>query len=65
MSFVNEVGPSTEKKLLYGTAMTGLCICALLLVVVWLIWHFLQFLYEFKFVRDIIEETKLANQIYP
>lgn len=23
------------------------------------------FLYEFKFVRDIIEETKLANQIYP
>jgi hypothetical protein len=38
---------------------------ALLLVVVWLIWHFLLFMYDFKFVRDIIEETRLANQIYP
>lgn len=22
-------------------------------------------MYDFKFIRDIIEETKLANQIYP
>ena len=41
------------------------CLCALVLIVIWLIWQFLLFLYEFKFVRDIIEETKLANQIYP
>lgn len=52
-------------KLAYGTAMMGLACCALLLVVIWLVWQFLLFLYDFKFVRDIIEETKLANQIYP
>lgn len=33
----------------------GFCICALFLVVIWLIWQFLLFLYDFKFVRDIIE----------
>jgi len=65
MSFVNEVKPSTDTKLTYGTAMMAFCICALLLIVIWLIWQFLLFLYDFKFVRDIIEETKLANQIYP
>lgn len=31
----------------------------------WLVWQFLLFLYDFKFIRDIIEETKLANQIHP
>ena len=65
MAFVNEVKPTTEVKLTYGTAMMAFCICALLLIVIWLVWQFLLFLYEFKFVRDIIEETKLANQIYP
>jgi hypothetical protein len=45
--------------------MMAFCICALLLVVIWLVWQFLLFLYDFKFVRDIIEETKLANQIHP
>jgi hypothetical protein len=45
--------------------MMALSICALMLVVVWLIWQFMLFLYDFKFVRDIIEETKLANQIHP
>lgn len=38
---------------------------ALILVVIWLIWNFIQFLYGFKFVREIVEETKLANKIYP
>ena len=65
MAFVNEVKPTTEVKLTYGTAMMAFCICALLLIVIWLVWQFLLFLYEFKFVRDIIEETKLANQISP
>jgi hypothetical protein len=45
--------------------MMAFCVSALMLVVIWLIWQFLLFLYDFKFVRDIIEETKLANQIYP
>jgi hypothetical protein len=45
--------------------MVGLSTTALLLAVVWLVWQFMLFLYDFKFVRDIIEETKLANQIHP
>lgn len=61
----NEVSPDTELKLQYGTAMMALSLCALMLAVIWLVWQFLLFLYEFKFVRDIIEETKLANQIHP
>ena len=65
LSFVNQVSPNTDEKLNYGKIMMGFAISALLLVVLWLIWQFLLFLYDFKFVRDIIEETKLANQIYP
>lgn len=45
--------------------MMAFSISALMLVVIWLVWQFLLFLYDFKFVRDVIEETKLANQIYP
>jgi len=59
------VSPSTDLKLLYGKAMIAFCAIALVLVVIWLIWQFLLFLYDFKFIRDIIEETKIANQIYP
>lgn len=63
--FNNEVSPTTQIKLGYGTALIGLSLCALLLVMLWLVWQFLLFLYDFKFIRDIIEETKLANQIHP
>lgn len=63
--FNNEISPTTDTKLTYGTAMMGLSVSALLLAVVWLVWQFMLFLYDFKFVRDIIEETKLANQIHP
>lgn len=45
--------------------MIALSISALLFLIIWLVWQFLLFLYDFKFVRDIIEETKLANQIHP
>jgi membrane associated rhomboid family serine protease len=45
--------------------MIAFCATALILLVIWLVWQFLLFLYDFKFIRDIIEETKLANQIYP
>lgn len=65
LAFVNEVSPNTEKKLEYGKIMMGFSICALLLIVIWLLWQFLLFLYDFKFIRDIIEETKLANQVHP
>lgn len=27
---------------------------ALISVVIWLIWQFIQFLYDFKFIRDIV-----------
>ena len=65
LSFVNQVSPNTDQKLNFGKIMMGFAISALLLIVIWLVWQFLLFLYDFKFVRDIIEETKLANQIYP
>lgn len=54
MSFVNAVKPSTDAKLTYGTAMMAFCITALILIVIWLVWQFMLFLYDFKFVRDII-----------
>jgi membrane associated rhomboid family serine protease len=59
------VSPNTDLKLTYGTAMTAFSISALIFIVIWLVWQFLLFLYDFKFIRDIIEETKLANQIHP
>ena len=65
MLYVNQVDLSTDDKLVYGKAMIGLAVSALLLLVIWLVWQFLLFLYDFKFVRDIIEETRLANQIHP
>jgi hypothetical protein len=45
--------------------MLGLSIAALFLALIWMLWQFMLFLYDFKFIRDIIEETKLANQINP
>lgn len=63
--FVNSVDLSTEEKLNYGTGMIALSLCALFLSLIWIIWQFLLFLYDFKFIRDIVEETKLANQIHP
>lgn len=62
---MNQVSPTTDEKLNYGKIMMGFAISALMLIVIWLFWQFLLFLYDFKFVRDIIEETKLANQIHP
>ncbi len=63
--FMNSVGLSTDEKLSYGTIMLGLSIAALFLALIWMLWQFMLFLYDFKFIRDIIEETKLANQINP
>ena len=65
MSFVNAVSPNTDQKLTYGNIMMAFCIIALIMIVLWLVWQFMLFLYDFKFIRDIIEETKLANQIHP
>ena len=65
LSFVNQISPTTDEKLNYGKIMMGFAISALMLVVLWLVWQFLIFLYDFKFVRDVIDETKLANQIHP
>ena len=45
--------------------MLALSMVALFLEIIWMVWQFMLFLYEFKFIRDIIEETKLANQIHP
>jgi hypothetical protein len=35
--------------------MLGLSLAALFLVLIWMVWQFMLFLYDFKFVRDIIE----------
>ncbi len=63
--YANSVNLSTEEKLQYGTAMLGLSLCALFLSIIWMLWQFLLFMYDFKFIRDIVEETKLANNIHP
>ena len=55
LAFVNKVSLTTDEKLYFGNIMMGFCISALFLIVIWLVWHFLLFLYDFKFVRDIIE----------
>lgn len=55
LAYVNSVGLQTQEKLNYGTAMLGLSLAALFLVVAWMIWQFMLFLYDFKFIRDIIE----------
>ena len=49
----------------YGTAMVAFSAMAILAVTIWMIWQFLLFLYDFKFIRDVIEETRIANQIHP
>lgn len=63
--FVNDFELTTEKKDEYGDVMIGFSAAALILVTIWMIWQFLRFLYGFKFVRDIIQETKVANKIHP
>jgi hypothetical protein len=63
--YANVFEIETAAKLTYGTAMIAFAIIALLTIIVWLLWQFLQFLYNFKFVRDIVEETRIANKIYP
>jgi hypothetical protein len=63
--YTNTISLTTELKLTYGTAMIGFTSTAILLVMIWMIWQFMLFMYDFKFIRDIIEETRLANQIYP
>ena len=45
--------------------MIGFTATALILITIWMIWQFLLFLYDFKFVRDIVQETKLANKVHP
>lgn len=65
LMYANSVGLKTDEKLSYGTAMLGLSLSALFLSMIWMMWQFLLFLYDFKFIRDIVEETKLANQIHP
>ena len=65
MVFVNDYEVTTDKKLEYGKAMIGFTATALLLITVWMIWQFLLFLYDFKFIRDIVEETKVANKVHP
>ena len=49
----------------YGKAMIGFTATALILICTWLIWQFLLFLYEFKFIRDLVEEAKVANKVHP
>ena len=65
MIFVNDFEVTTDKKLEYGKAMIGFTAAALLLITIWMIWQFLLFLYDFKFIRDIVEETKVANKVHP
>lgn len=54
MVFVNDYEVTTEKKLEYGNAMIGFVAAALILITLWMIWQFLLFLYDFKFIRDIV-----------
>ena len=53
--FVNSVSLSTEQKLSYGTTMIALSLTALFLALLWMIWQFLLFLYDFKFIQDIVQ----------
>ena len=63
--YINNSSLDTDSKLRYGTVMIAFSAAAILTVTIWLIWQFMLFMYDFKFVRDIIEETKIANQIHP
>jgi len=45
--------------------MIAFALTAVLLAIIWTIWQFLLFLYEWKFIRDIILEAQIANKIYP
>ena len=63
--YVNDFEQTTEQKLRYGKGMIAFAAIAILAVAIWMIWQFLLFLYDFKFIRDIIEETKIANKIHP
>lgn len=45
--------------------MIAFAAIALILITMWMFWQFLLFLYDFKFVRDIVEETKIANKVHP
>lgn len=65
MIFSNDTGMTTSTKLTYGKVMIAFALIAILLALMWTVWQFLQFLYEWKFIRDIILEAQIANKIYP
>lgn len=54
MIFANDTGMSTDMKLTYGKGMIGFALVAILLALIWTVWQFLLFLYEWKLIRDII-----------
>lgn len=41
--------------MVYGTAMIAFSCVALITIIIWMVWQFMLFMYDFKFVRDIIE----------
>lgn len=53
--YINAFTIDTDTKLTYGNAMIAFACLALLFIAIWMIWQFLLFLYEFKFIRDIID----------
>lgn len=63
--FANDTGMTTDTKLLYGNAIIAFALIAILLALIWTIWQFMLFLYEWKFIRDIILEAQIANKVYP
>jgi hypothetical protein len=62
---MNDTGITTDEKLSYGNIMIGISILCIILALLWTLWQFLLFLYEWKFIKDIILEAQLANRIYP
>lgn len=52
--YANAFSLDTAEKLTYGTAMIAFSSIALIMIVLWLVWQFLQFLYDFKFIREIV-----------
>ena len=63
--FANDNGMTTDTKLTYGKGMIAFALIAILLALIWTVWQFLLFLYEWKFIRDIILEAQIANKVYP
>lgn len=65
LCYINDFNLTTSKKIVYGKAMIAFSAIAILMVSLWMVWQFITFLYDFKCIRDLVEQSKVTSKVHP